>query len=125
MCTGERREESARRAAYPEWSIHKALTTQKRKVYSWRPMLDFKVADVWQMVRDSGIAPHEAYLAGCDRLGCTMCIFAGDCGRMAKDVKISCLNNPEQFEELDKLEADTGYTMSISGVRVRDIVKKA
>ena len=125
MCTGERREESARRAAYPEWSIHKALTTQKRKVYSWRPMLDFKVADVWQMVRDSGIAPHEAYLAGCDRLGCTMCIFAGDCERMAKDVKISCENNPEQFEELDKLEADTGYTMSISGVRVRDIVKKA
>ena len=57
-------------------------------------------------------------------LGCTMCIFAGDCGRMAKDVKISCENNPEQYEELDRLEAETGYTMSIQGVRVRDIVKK-
>lgn len=32
--------------------------------------------------------------------------------------------NPEQYEELDKLEAETGYTMSIQGVRVRDIVKK-
>ena len=44
---------------------------------------------------------------------------------MAKDVRISCLNNIEQYNELDKLETDTGYTMSISGVRVRDIVKKA
>lgn len=88
-------------------------------------MLDYKVADVWSMVRNSGIEAHEAYAAGCDRLGCTMCIFAGECGRMAKDVKISCENNMEQFEELDKLETDTGYTMSISGVRVRDIVRKA
>lgn len=125
MCTGERREESARRAAYPEWSIHKNLTTKRRKVYSWRPMLDFKTADVWAMIRDSGIDAHEAYQLGCDRLGCTMCIFAGDCGRMAKDVRISCQNNPEQYEELDKLETDTGFTMSISGVRIRDIVKKA
>ena len=33
--------------------------------------------------------------------------------------------NPEQYEELDRLEAETGFTMSITGVRVRDIVKKA
>jgi hypothetical protein len=44
---------------------------------------------------------------------------------MAKDVKIQCRENPDQYEELDRLEAETGFTMSITGVRVRDIVKKA
>lgn len=125
MCSGERREESSKRATYPEWSIHEALTTKKRRTYRWRPMLDYKVADVWSMVRDSGIEAHEAYAAGCDRLGCVCCIFAQECGKTAKDVKINCQNNPEMYEELDKLETDTGYTMSISGVRVRDIVRKA
>ena len=125
MCSGERREESSKRATYPEWSIHEALTTKKRRTYRWRPMLDYKTADVWSMVRDSGIEAHEAYAAGCDRLGCVCCIFAQECGKTAKDVKINCQNNPEMYEELDKLETDTGFTMSISGVRVRDIVKKA
>jgi 3'-phosphoadenosine 5'-phosphosulfate sulfotransferase (PAPS reductase)/FAD synthetase len=83
-----------------------------------------KTADVWSVIKESGVEAHEAYQLGCDRLGCTMCIFAGDCGRTAKNVKISCRENPEQYEELDKLEMDTGFTMSIQGVRVRDIVKK-
>ena len=124
MCSGERWEESTRRSTYVEWDIDTSLTTRKRTVYRWRPMLAFETADIWSVIKENKLEAHEAYQLGCDRLGCTMCIFAGDCGRMAKDVKISCKNNPEQYEELDRLEAETGYTMSIQGVRVRDIVNK-
>jgi 3'-phosphoadenosine 5'-phosphosulfate sulfotransferase (PAPS reductase)/FAD synthetase len=87
-------------------------------------MLDYTTRDVWARINEGSIEAHEAYQRGCDRLGCVCCIFAQECGKSAKDVKINCANNPELYEELDRLEIDTGFTMSISGVRVRDLVKK-
>ena len=87
-------------------------------------MVAFEKSDVWSVINNGQLEAHEAYQHGCDRLGCTMCIFANECGRMAKDVKIQCRENPEQYEDLDRLETETGFTMSIAGIRVRDIVKK-
>lgn len=116
--TGERWEESAARSELPEFCIVPRVTCKTRHVFGWRPMLAFKEADIWAMVRETGVQRHVCYDMGCDRLGCAGCIFNSD-----RQVKIEMRENPHVFEAIDRLETETGYTMSIRGKRIRDRVK--
>lgn len=117
--TGERWEESSARSVLSEFCILSRITCSKRKVYGWRPMLAFKEADVWAVVRDSGMGRHVCYDMGCPRLGCAGCIFNDD-----NQVKIEMRENPHIFEAIDRLETETGYTMSMRMIRIRDRVRK-
>jgi len=74
LVTGERREESPGRAAYPAVERHTA-TTKKRRVDQWRPLLDYPEADVWAVLQRHGIVPHPAYYVGFSRTSCAACIF--------------------------------------------------
>lgn len=118
--TGERKEESVRRSVLPEFGEIRRTTCKTRTVFGWRPMLNFTTDDVWAMIKDSGVPRHFCYDIGCDRLGCAGCIFNND-----RQVKIEMRENPLIFEAIDQLETETGYTMSIKGIRIRDRVKKA
>lgn len=117
--TGERWEESSARSTLVEFCMLPRVTCSKRKVYGWRPMLEFREADVWAIVKDSGVDRHICYDMGCPRLGCAGCIFNDD-----RQVKIEMRENPHIFEAIDRLEIETGYTMSMRQVRIRDRVKK-
>ena len=66
----------------------------------------------------SGVDRHNCYDLGCERLGCAGCIFSSD-----RELKIEMENNPHIFEALDKLEADSGFTMSNTGKRIRERIK--
>ena len=46
------------------------------------------------------------------------CIFSNDRG-----LRIEMRENPAIFEALDRLEVESGYTMSMSGKRIRDRIK--
>lgn len=116
--TGERWEESAARSELPEFCTVPSVTCKTRHVFGWRPMLAFKEADIWAMVRETGVPRHVCYDMGCDRLGCAGCIFNSD-----RQVKIEMRENPHIFEAIDRLETEVGYTMSIRGKRIRDRVK--
>lgn len=116
--TGERWEESAARSKLPEFCTVPRVTCKTRHVFGWRPMLAFSEADVWSMVRDTGVQRHVCYDMGCSRLGCVGCIFSND-----RQVKIEMRENPQIFEAIDRLETELGYTMSISCKRIRDRVK--
>ena len=116
--TGERWEESAARSELAEFCTVPRVTCKKRHVFGWRPMLAFKEADIWVMVRETGVPRHVCYDMGCDRLGCAGCIFSSD-----RDLRIEMRENPHIFEALDRLETESGYTMSITGKRIRDRVK--
>lgn len=70
------------------------------------------------MIKNTGIERHLCYDLGCDRLGCAGCIFSTD-----RDLKIEMTENPHIFEQLDRLETDYGYTVSMSGKRIRDRIK--
>lgn len=94
------------------------LNSRDRQVFGWRPMLAFKEADIWAIVRDTGVPRHVCYDMGCDRLGCAGCIFSSD-----RDLRIEMRENPHIFEALDRLEIESGYTMSMTGKRIRDRVK--
>lgn len=116
--TGERWEGSAARSELPEFCTVPRVTCKTRRVFGWRPMLAFKEADIWAMVRETGVPRHVCYDMGCDRLGCAGCIFNND-----RQVKIEMRENPGIFEAIDRLETELGYTMSIRGKRIRDRVK--
>ncbi len=48
------------------------------------------------------------------------CIFSSD-----HDLKIEMRENPAIFEEIDRLEIESGATMSVDKIRIRDRIKKA
>ncbi len=80
----------------------------------------FKTEDIFQMISETGVPRHCAYDMGCGRLGCAGCIFSSD-----HELKIEMRENPEIFESLDRLEVETGKTMSPSFVMIRDRIKQA
>nr|DAL71795.1 MAG TPA: hypothetical protein [Caudoviricetes sp.] len=55
---------------------------------------------------------------GCQRLGCAGCIFSTD-----HELRIEMRENPHIYEALDRLEVESGCTMSMSGKRIRDRIK--
>lgn len=116
--TGERWQESKARSTYSEFVSVPRISTKNRKVFGWRPMLAFSESDIWTMVRDTGVQRHVCYDMGCGRLGCAGCIFS-----RGQDLKIEMRENPHIFEALDRLEIESGYTMSMDGKRLRDRVK--
>lgn len=116
--TGERWAESKARSTYTEFVSVPRLNSRERTVYGWRPMLAFSEADIWAMVRDTGVPRHVCYEMGCGRLGCAGCIFSRD-----HELRIEMRENPAIFEALDRLEAESGYTMNMSGKRIRDRIK--
>lgn len=71
--TGVRRDESAARAKG-------AIASQDadRRAWNWRPIADWKIADVLAYVAASGIALHQAYTEfGMTRVSCRFCIMSG------------------------------------------------
>ena len=116
--TGERWAESKARSTYSEFVSVPRLNSRDRQVFGWRPMLAFSEADIWSMVRETGVPRHVCYDMGCNRLGCAGCIFSSD-----RDLRIEMRENPHIFEALDRLETESGYTMSMTGKRIRDRVK--
>lgn len=116
--TGERWAESKARSTYTEFVAVSRLNSRERKVFGWRPMLSFSEEDIWTMVRDTGVPRHICYEMGCGRLGCAGCIFSKD-----HELRIEMRENPAIFEALDRLEVESGYTMSMSGKRIRDRIK--
>lgn len=70
--TGVRREESRARA---KGSI--ASKDSDGKGWSWRPISDWTVAQVFERIAASGLAPHEAYTRlGMSRVSCRFCIMS-------------------------------------------------
>jgi 3'-phosphoadenosine 5'-phosphosulfate sulfotransferase (PAPS reductase)/FAD synthetase len=70
--TGVRREESAARA---KGSI--ASRDADGKAWSWRPISDWTVAQVFERIAASGLSPHEAYTRfGMSRVSCRFCIMS-------------------------------------------------
>lgn len=104
--TGERREESSHRAKLAAIEQNKKLTAGNRIVTSYRPILDYKLNDVWSYISATGIPRHIAYDLGNERLSCAICMLAKD-----SDIRNGAKNNPELATHYLKIEAETGHTL--------------
>ena len=70
--TGVRRDESAGRARQSVADLDKT-----GRIWTWRPIIDFSVDDVFSLIDGSGLEPHPAYrVFGMSRVSCRWCIMS-------------------------------------------------
>ena len=103
--TGERAEESPKRAKLPIFEPHKVLTAGNRQVFHYRPILNWSEGRVWGNIHASGIPYHPAYDLGNQRLSCALCVFACD-----KDLRNGAANRPDLADRYLAVERRTGFT---------------
>ena len=103
--TGERRQESTGRAKLPVFNTEKALATGFREVVAYRPILDFRVEDVWATIAGTGLPRHVAYDKGNERLSCALCMLA-----KPGDIRNGARECPELAEHYLRIERETGHT---------------
>ncbi len=106
LILGQRREESASRAALPDFS---PIVTSGLPCY--RPILDWTLHDVFTYLGDKGIRAHPAYAKGRSRVGCVWCVNS----RQA-DITRDNMLYPERCAELRALRAEIGLTSIPAGV---------
>lgn len=106
LILGQRREESASRAALPDFSpiVRSGLSC-------YRPILDWTLHDVFTYLGEKGVRAHPAYAKGRSRVGCVWCVNS----RPADLVRDNDLY-PERCAELRALRAEIGLPSIPAGV---------
>ena len=123
---GIRADESPARAKRPEWERREQICTVARTAYTWRPLLHWSEADVWDAIGTSrddvnhrrrlyrsgdkdaafaGWPAHPAYVMGNQRLSCALCVLAS-----RADITNGARHNPELLAELVRMEDVSGFS---------------
>lgn len=106
--TGERREESPRRARIPDVEIHKTTLKTERKgkflCHWFRPCLPYDKPTMFEMGAELRIHPHPCY-EFCSRCSCMFCVFMSNDHALA-----NMLQYPEKALEWVEAEKQIGHT---------------
>ena len=91
---GIRAEESLRRSRQPRFN------RADDGSMLWRPIFEWKLADVWAMHAAHGVARNPLYATGCQRVGCLPCV------NVRKDeLRLIADRWPEHIERITEWEA--------------------
>ena len=103
VLSGERAEESPQRAQYAVFEPDRADLRNGKKYFRhvdrYRPVLHWKEAEVWNIIKRYRIRVHPCYYMGWARCSCKFCIFSQK-NQYASAAKIS----PEQIDNIVSLE---------------------
>ena len=110
ILTGERWEESKKRAEYPPHYHSKKLN-----IKGHRPILALKTRDVFKAIEQAGLIPHPVY-RHFTRLGCYCCVF----NTIHEWVQLAKYY-PDLFERVALLEEEINYTVK-QGITLRKLV---
>lgn len=106
--TGERRDESPRRAKLPAMQVHSTTLKTTRKgnfLCHWhRPVLDYEKGKMFERGRTLGIEPHPCY-EYLGRCSCIACVLMPD-----KNAIENMKRYPERFRQLIQLELKHSHT---------------
>jgi len=89
-----------------EYGVKSNRTGKIRQWYVWHPIHDLTHAEVWKIVRSSGMKPHPVYATGKTRAGCKLCILG-----KKSDLQIGALYDPELYRDFIKMEKEVGHTI--------------
>lgn len=103
-CLGLRAQESTARARKPSHSVDSS-STRSRHVDRWLPIHHWTEAQVWDVIRASGVRHHQAYDLGMSRLSCAFCIMAS-----RRDLEIAAEHNPSLLATYIDLQDRVGST---------------
>lgn len=105
-CMGFRKQESPARAKKDAFYFDKMASNGRRQVYQWLPIHEWKVEQVWERIKSSGVRWHYAYDLGMPRLSCCFCIFSPRAALL-----LAGKHNPELLAEYVRVEQKNGHTL--------------
>ena len=114
-CIGMRAQESSARAKRQAFTPGK-IDTKNQRVDEWLPIQDWTETQVWDSIRRSGVAYHEAYDLGMSRLSCVFCVLASPA-----DLRIAAKANPALAAEYVAVEVQIGHTFK-NGQSLAEII---
>jgi 3'-phosphoadenosine 5'-phosphosulfate sulfotransferase (PAPS reductase)/FAD synthetase len=117
ILSGERAEESANRAKYPEFEPDRSHSAD-RHIDRWRAVLHWSSEQVWRIIQKHRINPHPAYRLGFGRVSCQFCIFGSE-----NQWATLRLIDSERVERIAKFEHKFGLTIHRS-ISIRDRIKR-
>lgn len=94
---GVRGEESLARSLLPKWQ---RLRLDGGQVFAYRPLIGWKLADVWAQHAKHGIEPNRLYAHGMNRVGCMPCIMS-----KKSELREIARRFPDQIERIAAWEA--------------------
>lgn len=105
--SGERAEESSRRASKPVFQVYKSANAPtKNRIVDWfRPIHHLDASAVWELLRLGEIEPHPCYQY-VSRCSCKFCIYLSP-----NEMKTVSELFPEEFQELVRMEERFNHTM--------------
>lgn len=121
VLTGERAQESAGRAKYKPFVVHRADARKGRlgrHIDHWRPVHAWPEEQVWDIIQRHGINPHPCYALGWGRCSCVACIF-GSPNQWASLYQIA----PSVVRRISDYEAEFGVTIRRKDA-IKDIITK-
>lgn len=137
-CEGIRAAESSARAKKPISELRKAICTNERKAYNWRPILNYTDEQVWQTyghttdelwLRQANYKKgktelalrnwkfHPAYVFGNKRVSCMMCVLA-----QKSDLENGAKHNPKLLAEMIDMERQGKATFK-KGFSLTELLK--
>jgi len=100
---GVRAQESARRAAMPEWA-----DDDEWGGFVWRPLIAWTVEDVLAIHHRHGVPVNPLYKIGFNRVGCWPCIYAAK-----EDIRLIAEHDPARIDHIEafelEIEAERAY----------------
>lgn len=117
-CLGIRAAESPGRARRAAFQVNKRGTVRGREWFEWLPIHEMDTAEVWRTIASAGQTPHQAYLAGNQRLSCVFCIMGSP-----RDIANGARHRPELLAQYLEVEARTGYTMHQSRKPLQELIR--
>lgn len=91
------------------------ITTKKREVWEYNPILDWSLVFVWGVIRANNLPYHFAYDLGMPRLSCVFCIFSP-----FDALVIAGTNNPALLDEYIDVESEIGHSFR-DGFKIAEV----
>lgn len=107
-CMGIRAAESPARSKKVPYQLDAVASNGKREVWTWFPIFEWSVDQVWARIRFSGVRHHYAYDLGMPRLSCAFCIFAPP-----KALVLAGRHNRELLTQYVGVEQRIGHTFRV------------
>ena len=114
-CLGIRSAESPARSKKNPFKRDERTSSRTREVFTWFPIFDYSLADVWSTIKASGVPYHRAYDAGLPRLSCVFCVFAPKSALI-----LAGRLNRELLSSYSALEREIGHTFR-KDLRIQDV----
>ncbi len=109
---GIRSLESANRKKRPLWQRSADLSKAGREGWTYLPIKDFTVGQVFETIAAVGARPHEAYARGNERFSCAFCIM-GEQG----DIQRGAVHRPELYQQYIDVQNETGHSFQMKRVK--------